>query len=203
MGRLDLYRIEPSDLYDENLLEKYRFVANQEEIGEITDLIIASNLTEANRVCYLYGFGSQPKSIYRKLKENAGNKYDVLWYGYNGPKKLKLLSYVTASTGGLIKILKIDCIKGLIETLSHLSMVGLFSLTETFAADFENYVLGNVGNLNITPEDFIKMDKGFFYFVFDGDTYDDEQKGFLCKAALGKECPEDLFRIKRFTYRRW
>jgi len=40
MGRLDLYKIEPSNLYEENVFKKYQFVADVEEIDEINDLII-------------------------------------------------------------------------------------------------------------------------------------------------------------------
>ena len=203
MGRLNLYQIQPSALYDENVLEQEKIVVNKEDFESIIDFLSTSTLITEDRTCYIYGFGSQPKSVYRKLAQKSINDYDVIWYGFNGPKKLKFISYLTASTGGLIRIVNIQCVRFLLERLSHLSMVGLFSLSRPFAEYFESDVLDNIGNLNAAPEILIRKDNSFFSFVIDGDSYDDEKKGFLCKLAIGKNCPEDLLKIKMFSDKRW
>lgn len=203
MGSIELLQIESPKVYNENILSEYKFVCNTNDIKKIYALFTDCNLLANNRKVYIYGYGSQPKSTYKKLAQNSVDKYDLMWYGYNGPPKFKLLSYITASFSGLLHIKEISCVSSIIDTLSHLSMVGLFSMSEEYAKDFENLILNSKGGLKDMPDDFIKRDKSFFYYVIDGDSYHSDEEGYFCQTGLGKECPDCLFKIIEFTEKRW
>jgi hypothetical protein len=203
MGRIDLFKLRQSESNHSNLAAHYKFVAGSEEIEGIYQVLKSLDFSTSRLTCYLYGFGSQPKSAYRNIKAAQADNYEVIWYGYDGPRSLKFLSYVTASTSGFIRIKQAGCIEFLMKRLSHLSMAGLFVLSQEFALGFEEYIISNTKDLKANPESFIKKDPGFFYFIIDGDTYDEQKDGFFCEAAFGKKCPAHLFDIVRFTGKRW
>jgi len=202
MGKINVQSIKEKDLYQENTFKEYQFVSNEKELDQIFNIFLHNDFNQ-RRFNYLYGFGSQPKSVYKILSKRAGNQYEVLWYGYNGPLKFKWLSYISASTGGFIKLVESGASLEIIQQLRHQSMVGFYSLSEIYSANFEKMVLANVNDSQYSPESFIKMDKSYFYFVVDGDTYDEDLNGFLCKCGMGSECPDFLSEIIEFTNRRW
>lgn len=94
-----------------------------------------------------------------------------------------------ASTSGFIRVNDQRCIGGLMRRLSHLAMVGLFILSRENGPAFEAYILANTKDMRADPEGFVGQHPSFFYFVIDGDTYDETQDGFLCTAAFGTESP--------------
>lgn len=203
MGNINLSKFESSKKYEENVISQYRFVCNEDDIKHICTLLEGCDLLKDKRNCYIYGYGSQSKSTYKKLEQNSDGKYDLKWYGYNGPKKFKLLSHITASCSGLLCIKETSCISHIIEILSNLAMVGIFSISKEFSTEFENLILNNKEELKEMPDDFIKKDKSFFYYIIDGDSYHEVEKGYLCQTALGKESTDCLFKIIEFTEKRW
>ena len=202
MGGIDLYKILHFNDYMDNVAEEYRFIANDKYLAGIYDLLTGcADLTNAHRSSYLFGFGKHPKSTYRKLQEDAEG-YEVLWFGYNGPSKYKWLSSLPASTSGLVRVHETRCLTKLLDTLCHLAMVGVFSLSAQHAREFEKKLIDGA-KLMVHPEDIIKEDASFFYWIIDGDMFDQEQYGFLCTSAFGKRCPASLTSIAEFAGKKW
>lgn len=203
MPGIELYKFELLNEFTYNVAAEFRFIAKDIDMAGIYDLLADSpDLINKHRTCYLYGFGKQQKSVYSNL-EALAEGYDVLWYGYDGPGKYKWLSYFTASTSGLVRINETRCLTEVLDTLSKLAMVGVFSLSASYAAEFEKKIIGNRGKHLIPVEDMIKEDDQFFYWIIDGDNFDQEHHGFLCTAAYGKSCPDSLRHIADYTRNRW
>lgn len=98
-------------------------------------------------------------------------------------------------TAGFLKTMLGDALKGLnaSKTEEQVYKIVIDQLKTTLKDAAIDY----------TPEMFVKNDESYFYFVIDGDTYDEDQDGYLCKCGMGKQCPDEFFKIIEFTNKRW
>lgn len=206
MGKIDIFKFQNSQNYEQNIERKYRFFLNHEELFSVFKFLSIEDIGHAS---FIYGYGKQPNSLYRSLEVKSNEDYKVIWYGIprfriTNFKMLlsKILSSLAASTFGLIEVKNHDKVDFLMNELSMLAMVGFFSTPKSSKNIFQETVIKHVQQFDFFPENYITKDPGFFYFIVDGDTQNDKGE-YFCETAFGKNCPERLMRIIDFTEKRW
>lgn len=170
------------------------FEPSETEINSTLKLIAEStSVKDQERVFYVFGYGKQTKNAYVEIANHPD--FEVIWYAFMGTGLLKLLSPFIAGQSGLIKVHSFKNLNWLIEKLTHLSMVGLFSFSKEIEEGFLDYMKKFQGKHDISPENYIKTDSTYFSLIYDGDNYETES-GLLGIVSTGENCPRDIKVLK-------
>lgn len=172
-------------MHNENTLSHYLFEATEEQQENIIkDLSSFQELLTPDRRCYIYGYGKQPKSIYRQLEKEEN--ISVLWAEFMGKGLIKYLKFIIAGYAGLVRIKNTNEIELVIRKLGHSSMVGIFSISHDFQKEFEEYMIKSKSKSN--PEEYVKNDSTYFSLMIDEDNVE-SKTGILVINSYGKKCP--------------
>ena len=155
---------------------------------EMADAITHLSPVFANsdrRACYVFGFGSQTMSTYRRISEIDGIR--VHWQGKFGPGCLIPLLRLAASHGGLIEVSHPGSLSRLVETLAHLAMLEVYSVSKTLSPQLLAHVQAE--QWTSTPFEVIALDPAYVYLGVDGDSPMSES-GIFGWFSYGKLCEE-------------
>lgn len=155
MGKIDIVSFR-TDSHEQNIERKYYFFLNHDELQRVYSLL---SVSDPGQVCFNYGYGKQPKSVYQNLEANEKEDYKILWSGTPKFKivdfkmlLIRIFSSLVASTFGLIEIRNPEKITPLMNELSSLSMVGFFSFCLSNKSTFEEDFFNNITNVAYVPE---------------------------------------------------
>lgn len=175
-----------------NVFNEYWFESTDSNTQILIDRLKEVSLISDNRICYAFGYGKHPKSTYQAIKNHYG--ITLLWNRFNGPFWLKPLSGIIAGQSGLIRINEQSQVEYIIKELSHLSMVGVFSVSKAFEHEFELFLNSQKKNYSIRPEEYVKKDPTFFSVIIDGDNVEVPDNDLII-ISCGKYSPDDLKQV--------
>jgi len=178
-----------------NTLKKYdREVQMERVIYTVKKIANSDSINMSNKVCFIYGMGSQPRSVYSELNKLKG--IDVIWYDTILPKVFKPLSYIVASYTGLIKVIDKTILPEIFTKLIEMAMAGIYIFDGNYQKEFVNQISQN--KRSSTSDQIVKKDPSFFIYQVDADNYE-SSTGIFEIITYGKNCPEELIKIVDYS----
>ena len=165
----------------------YSGFLTENQVQSLSQSICASVEISDTRICSFFGYGSQSTATYRELACSAG--VDVPWHRNFGPWWLKPLTWLAASRGGLVFVETTDKVGPIMESLSSLAMVELYSCRSPLRTDIIEYVKNTAWRSR--PGIVVSRDSSYFAFGFDGDSSDEEGR-FYTWCSYGTDHPKEL-----------
>lgn len=154
--------------------DRYRYI-----LGRMSESIRSDNAV------YIFGMGKHPKSTYLNLKNSLG--LEVVWYGSLIPKYLTPLRMLISSYEGIVRVLDVARIKDVFETLSRMSMVGLYVFNKNLEERFVQTVKSQ--KYSKFADEVVKEDTAYFIYQVDADS-SQSSTGILEIVSYGKDCPK-------------
>jgi hypothetical protein len=135
--------------------------------------------------------GGLPRTVYVNFKKVSG--IEVLWYGSLLPLILRPFGAFISSYKGVIKIKDRSKLLKVFNSLSEMSMVGLYVINKGLENDFIDNIKRN--NLPEPTDLFVKEnDDEFFIYQIDADNY--ESSTGMCEIiSFGSACPQEIISI--------
>lgn len=162
-------------------------IPRDEVLAIARHLAQVSDLVAGPRVCLAYGYGSQPRAVYRQLRTRTGLR--VLWQATFGPLWLRPLASLFAGQGGLIQVLDPHDVPTLVDALSDLAMTELYSCSAERLSDVVDLVRRDGWRSFIGPV--IGRDSDYFCFGVDGDAHSTPTR-HVAWISYGSDCPTAL-----------
>lgn len=187
MGEILLKTIERSPRH-KNTLREYSREIQEDRYRYILERI--SQNIPSDKSCYIFGMGKHPKSTYTNLKKTSG--VEVVWCGSLLPKYLGPLSLLIASYEGIVKVLSPSRIKDVFETLSKMSMVGLYIFNRSLEDNFVQAI--KFKKYSMYADEIAQEDSGYFTYQVDADSLE-SSTGIFEIASYGIDCPKELTSI--------
>ena len=172
----------------ENTSEYWEGSVTGQYTAEVCSRIAASpELLNTDRVCVIYGYGSQSTSTYRDLAKDRNLR--ILWEDNFGPWWMGPLLWVAASRGGFIQVLDSESVCSSFTKLTNSAMVEIYSFSSEFLDEVKRYVAANRWKSLIGTV--IGRDESYFCYGVNGD----DEGGPQGWVSFGATCPENLKRV--------
>ncbi len=157
----------------------------QVELADVIWQLPSAFAADEQRACYVFGFGSQTRSAYRLISEIDG--VQIHWQGKFGPGCLMPLLWLAASHGGLIEVSNPRSLPRLVETLAHLAMLEVYSVSKVLSPQLLAHV--KTKQWTSSPFEVVALDPAYICIGVDGDSQDSES-GIFGWFSYGKLCQE-------------
>jgi hypothetical protein len=171
-----------------NTEEEYDDEVSEKRISEVLNKVASSPcLISEEKVCYIFGMGAQPKSVYENLEKQDG--IEVIWYGSILPRYMRFLGGVVASYAGLIRVDNPNILADTFNKLVVASMAGVYCFSQKYEKKFISDI-----KMNPIPRVYdysVKDDKGYFFYVIDADN-SESATGMFEIISYGVAAPESL-----------
>ena len=178
-----------------NTLKKFDREVQLERVEyTVTQIAKSTSINMADKVCYMYGMGSQPESVYSELKYLKG--IDVIWYDTILPKIFKPLSFIVASYTGLIKVSDNSFLSKTFIKLIEMAMAGIYIFNKDYQDEFISQIKHN--RRSPVSDHIIKKDPSYFIYQVDADN-NESSTGIFEIISYGKNCPEELIKIVNYS----
>jgi hypothetical protein len=163
-------KIDIGDMGDlgisENTFVEYDNEVSEDALYNHIERIANAYKSSQGYVCYVFGFGGQPKNTYTELRKERG--VELRWMRSILPGPLKVFSFLIASYAGLVKINNHDQLRAAVKKMCNASMAGIYILKEGAEQRFLKRAMEYPSSGSF---DFgIKEDSDYFFFLIDADS---------------------------------
>lgn len=158
-------------------------ITENEFLSIASQLAACEELFGPDRVCVLFGYGSQPRRTYGKLRQSASTY--VLWEGPAMPLWAYPLSYLVSAQSGLVVVRNGSAMEKALVMLAGLAMVELYSFSSALSSRVVTHVRSRRWRSEVGKV--IGTDPGYYCFGLDGDW-----ATYPAWFSYGPECPPRL-----------